>query len=476
MLLLLIFFAIRRYYLAPHGSIFFSVVQPLIAKLILNEDFIGLIRWIRRTCRVLWNKPATIHLFIAADDSHSYMLLQALPSVVKQYPDVNISVRVVSLGLSSWSIGKDAQLKWAIKDCSLFAALYNLLPPLPPRVLDASGKRVSLLSIPFGDNGLPTDTAVAEYLRHANQRMAQQVADMEQRSVGNGGASAMQAALACMQAIWGSTAVADRGDAGVPTEGRYNLRSRAAAGSASIHADHTIALAAGSATSKECLQQGQAHVERNTALLRRLGYYGPGIIEFEGEWYQLGRLHHLEHRLRSDSSLYRRTKAEKSCVRSGEEAEESTRRAETMPHFSRELEGHGVLYAHYSGGNARAAHANPLAPVEPQQTVESSLGAELKSKHSAKSTPSCKHAASTTHTPVDESADGVPDIEVFYSFRSPYSQLVLDRLQRLCDLYARSGAGAGGDPGGSGQERTMNIVVRPLLPMVRSAYCESRSC
>lgn len=43
-------------------------------------------------------------------------------------------------------------------------------------------------------------------------------------------------------------------------------------------------------------------IQKNLQLLKDKGYYNPGAIEVEGEWYPPNRLHHLERRIIEEGS------------------------------------------------------------------------------------------------------------------------------------------------------------------------------
>ena len=130
-------------------------------------------------------------------------------------------------------------------------------------------------------------------------------------------------------------------------------------------------------------------LQSNTALLATLGYYGSGLVEHSGTWYPCNRLHHLERKLSPSSSS-------------------------STPQrvwFDKEVDS-------YMRQPAQYRHDNCLR----FQVPEALIGSE---------------------------ADPCGDvIEVFYSFRSPYSQLVLDRVLHLCAAYGKK------------------LLFRPVLPMV----------
>lgn len=123
-----------------------------------------------------------------------------------------------------------------------------------------------------------------------------------------------------------------------------------------------------------------SELRSNKSLLKRLGYYNPGAVEYEGEWYPPGRLHHLERRLQNE----------------------------------------------FPGINC------PLL-----------FDKELESPISVLS-----QRASTTPLFYQSEDTNVRQVELFYSFRSPYSQLVLPRLRPMCEAF------------------NVQVVIRPVLPMV----------
>lgn len=138
---------------------------------------------------------------------------------------------------------------------------------------------------------------------------------------------------------------------------------------------------AGDATTPTTKQMSQ--FDANMKMLQRLGYYGPGVLEFEGEIYTLSRLHHLERRLlglspTSDDGLV----------------------------FVKELE---------STGRRERFPTNP-------------------------STLTLGRGSSGSAPPIT--------VTLFYSFRSPYSQLAVMRLRRICERFGAK------------------LELRVLMPMV----------
>lgn len=131
-------------------------------------------------------------------------------------------------------------------------------------------------------------------------------------------------------------------------------------------------------------------LKRNTDYLKKLGFYNPGAVHFQGEFYPPNRLHHLEARLQEDFNLGLSVKTSSEDGRSFL--------------FDQEI----------------ACERN----VNYEQMV----------------------ATSDAHR--DRSIFRKKAVELFYSFRSPYSQLILSRLKRLCTHFGRE------------------IVLRPVLPMV----------
>mgnify|MGYP003385337544 CR=1 FL=1 len=129
---------------------------------------------------------------------------------------------------------------------------------------------------------------------------------------------------------------------------------------------------------------------RNTKLMEKLGYYGSGLVEFKGSWYSCSRLHHLE-----------RWEFPKTPVL-----------------FNREVDG----YFHSFTGPQRCDNYSRFRI--PRELL--AVGDEM--SHEACARGDC--------------------LELFYSFRSPYSQLVLDRTLFLCAKYKK------------------RLALRPMLPMI----------
>jgi hypothetical protein len=147
-----------------------------------------------------------------------------------------------------------------------------------------------------------------------------------------------------------------------------------------------------------------AALDGNAARLKRLGYYNPGAVHFRGEWYPPNRLHHLERRLRAEGL----------------------------------------------GGSA-ALLFNQEIECEQDVNFQHIV---------ASSSPRSSGSGSSGGGGVSGEGAGPPPapVELFYSFRSPYSQLLLPRLRRLCSHYRRG------------------IVLRPLLPMVSRGLEVGRLC
>jgi hypothetical protein len=134
-----------------------------------------------------------------------------------------------------------------------------------------------------------------------------------------------------------------------------------------------------------------ATLASNKKLMERLGYYGSGLVEFKGSWYSCSRLHHLE---REEFG------------------------AGAAPLYSRELDS----YFNNSTSQQRLENYGKFK-IPPELLA---VGDEMNSAAIARG--DC--------------------VELFYSFRSPYSQLVLDRALFLCAKYKKK------------------LALRPMLPMI----------
>lgn len=411
MIIFLILRALWAYYYAPFGTIYYSIVRPLTAWIVLGRWFPRLNRTVHAFVRRTLGRKPVIRVFVASDDPHSYVLLQAIPLVLDQFAELDIHVHVVERGLSSWSILKAMQIHWAVRDCGLFSALYNLRPPMATALPGCSG--VTMLSVGYGSDRHPVDHSVLTALARVD---AQMVTISTKASAHTDYAATCKALLACLEIVWGGTAVS---------------KSRRTYGTLSN-------------------DEVTAHLKRNTSTLRTLGFYGPGIVEYEGEWYQCGRLHHLEHRLYMDHSIKRNN------------PQSSTTGRAFRPHFSKELEGQGNLYDHYGAlqGVAKALYHPPhlQSPTQtstitavPSRETERSCRRQTRSQ----STVAAAKPRPSRHSTSPAAADQAVTVEVYYSFRSPYSQLVLTRLQRLCNYCSANTMG---------RTHNITVAVKPVMP------------
>lgn len=145
----------------------------------------------------------------------------------------------------------------------------------------------------------------------------------------------------------------------------------------------------------------QRLLRKNELYLNDLGYYGSGVILFEGEWFQPNRLHHFERKV-----------LEKQCILSHR----------SRGRFNSNIFNKIWLCYHY------------LFQTYRRRIFDSKI---LFSKRLDPISPALSVVKDTT-TP----------IIVYYSFRSPYSQIAIQKLHRLS------------------KHHNIPIVVKVMLPMV----------
>lgn len=299
----------------PHGSFKNDVLQPLVMGAFLSDKYLKLNRLAALLMSKLHGKASQIDIFVAADDAHSYLLLQCAQILLRRYA-LHAVVWVLPPGTNGWASSFDVKYKWGVRDAGLLAALYGLKEPL---LADMCPQSIALVT----------------------QRM-----QAESKESGNSVARTLKA----MSLLW------DSGGGGLTD------------------------CIANTITVDESLEQNAAH-------LSRLGYYNPGAIHFQGEFYPPNRLHHLERRLLQDFHV-----------------------------LSKDRGSSGALLFNHEEDCER--------DIDYKQAVVHST------------------ACPQDHTHAN------PPVELYYSFRSPYSQLILPRLRRVCSHYGHS------------------LILRPVLPMV----------
>lgn len=151
-------------------------------------------------------------------------------------------------------------------------------------------------------------------------------------------------------------------------------------------------------------------MEDSKAMLASLGYYGPGMVEFNGEWFSPNRLHHLERQMIAD----------------GLSAGNVPQNPEEMLLYNQELES--------------TYHAIQLSNIMSKPNKDYCY-TDWKGRRIPSLTNDMKPSSSSTVAPTTP-------VELFYSFRSPYSQVILPRAIALCKSFG------------------VQLKVHVMLPMV----------
>ena len=308
----------RRSHVQCFASLYWDVIRPNVLSFVLGQSVLKMTRKTYKfKRRLMHNDKRIMNIFVAVDDVQSFVALQCAKKITKSYDNIDVRIRILEPQLNGWSSSLETKYDWVFRDSSLFCSLYSLEHPRKP-------------------------CKSPERLHRVTRILATRLAKNHHDNDHDG---ALSEALAVMKMAWEESPIDDYEDSSVDSEEVASM------------------------------------LRRNRKGLRRLGYYNPGALEFEGEWYPPGRLDHLERRLHEEDL--------------------SVSDSPSAPLlFDRGREGGGGLHT-------------------TSQTLPSL----------------------TTCPPR-------PTVELFYSFRSPYSQLVMPRLRAICD---RLGA---------------DISVRPVLPMV----------
>lgn len=344
----LYFLEINRKRWRPHGSFSLSVLRPFISGLLtsrLVQSFSWFVYALLRRGLFYNSKKGICKVFIAIDDPQSYILLQSIIILASKY-NINFKLIILIPGLSVWDTNQlEISRLWTLKDCQIFALLYGF-------------------DIPIYNNKLKN-----------NYNLVQLTSDLLDL-VKKGKTTdliILESVLKLFKLAWSDISV-----------------------STSIQPS-------------DFSEAQKSTLNSNSKLLQRLGFYGPGVIEYEGEWYQPSRLHHLERRwlnisLTDDKNITLLHKVFDSRI-----------------YFQRELETH--TYKQQIG--------NPRLLLSQQTRLEILKLSTL---------PQRLHSLPQHHDK--------KEMNVYYSFRSPYSQLILPRLQNLCEIHG------------------IKLNIRVLMPMV----------
>ena len=163
-------------HLPPLGTFFRTCVRPTLIAIYLSDWYLRLKRQLQLLRRQILRRKPILRVFVAADDPQSWIILQVLPTFTKRFTNIRIEIIVIKLGANAWSTSKAQQIRWAIKDCSLFAALYSLIPPTPMKTSAANAAAIhqpnAKHTIEYGkDNNLPVDTNARQKMQDVTERM-----------------------------------------------------------------------------------------------------------------------------------------------------------------------------------------------------------------------------------------------------------------------------------------------------------------
>jgi hypothetical protein len=177
-----------------------------------------------------------LNIFVSADDVQSFILLQCTLKILEKH-QCRVKLHLLPIGLNGWSSPSlEDKYGWISRDAGLFAACYSLEEPHYCSDLQEN-KRVK--------------TADCEQVNSLLNHL------LESDKV-NQDIDTVRHALDYLRFLWGK-------------ESKLQIPLSPPGDSSQL--------------------------KENQVLLRKLGYYNPGVIEMEGEWYPPSRLHHLERRL-----------------------------------------------------------------------------------------------------------------------------------------------------------------------------------
>ena len=245
-----------RNYLSPHGTIYNDIIKPNFLSLLLNKNTLKLQRKIYKFQR---NKTIKIlpflNLFISIDDIQSFILLQCALQLNLRY-QFNIKIYLLPIKINGWSINITEKYQWILRDNGLYSSLYLLEQPFyssnSSSNINYSNYSSLYQSLTLQMNSILLQSSPNTNTQEQNQEVINKI-------------------LNCFRQVWGKEINNNNNNNNNNNEKISNL-------------------------SKEEEELGR-ELDQNQTILRNLGYYNPGVIEMEGEWYPPNRLHHLERRL-----------------------------------------------------------------------------------------------------------------------------------------------------------------------------------
>lgn len=323
----------------PHGSFYRTYGRPILTAIITSGLFQRII-WVinifkRRKSQQITgikvpnsSKQSLIQgfAFLSLDDPQSFILAQCLQIFSKHYPEVNIVVKILPLGVQAWDVSKVDPREWILRDAQKFAAAYDMIAP-----------EISVTS----------DEISVEARKLVTIKLVSASYELDK-------------IIQAMSRVWRkSEGIDDRTESPIPANDATDI------------------------------------LNENLKWLNKLGYYGPGVLIVEGEIYQPNRLHHLERRLLEYRSVSAESKGNIANLSMIYNILLNSSKAPVVSVSDKRLR-FGDEFAYLS---------------KPVKTVNV-----------------C--------------------IDLFYSFRSPYSQLAIKKLLDLRDKYG------------------VSIRIRPMIPMV----------
>jgi hypothetical protein len=220
--------------LSPHGTIYRDLIRPNIASILVSENLLNLQRNAHKLKRGSRKFPQ-LNVFISADDVQSFILLQCTVKLLERY-QCSVKLHLLPVGINGWSSSLQEKYGWINRDAGLFVAYYSLEEPH------------------FSEN--------SEENKSIKTRDCEQITsllnNMLQSEKSNQDINTVRHALDYFRLLWGKEPSLQ-----IPSSPPVD----------------------------------DSELKGNQTLLKKLGYYNPGAIEMEGEWYPPSRLHHLERRL-----------------------------------------------------------------------------------------------------------------------------------------------------------------------------------
>jgi hypothetical protein len=242
----------------PYGSFFRSIVKPYLAMIYTHVNttyikwfYVSILRKFNKTfipSLKNYNNGKTGYVFISPDDPQSFILLQCLSILYNKYPNLILKLIVIKSGSKAWATSEELNYEWALKDAIQFANLYNndnFNIIIPNNSISISRKKE------WKDKLVYITQVLINIQDHNNSELLK--GSLLATS------NMLKDSINAMCYIWSDS------DCNINQDINY---------SKSIDTIQTI-------------------LDNNYKILINCGYYGPGVVEIEGEFYQPTRLHHL---------------------------------------------------------------------------------------------------------------------------------------------------------------------------------------